>query len=365
MLKKLIFALMIFALLIVGGVSAQDATPQVTPEGNGGLSTDATPEVIDGLLESPRDATAEAITEGTAEATAEPTAESTLPPGAYANFPGPGSYTVRQPFPEGQRSYRVYIPPSYSDTGTPFPLVIVMHGAGGTGANTESYVGFDELADKQNFIAVYPDGLNNAWNDGRQGDPRVGKVDDVRFLDSAVQFIEKMLHIDANRVYAAGYSMGGMMAYRLACASPDRFAAVASVASTMPVYLIDLCTGTKPIPVVVFAGTDDPIIPWVGIPSGYLSAAQTIGFWGDHNQCSGDFAVETLPDTVPGDHTLVMRQQLLKCAADMTLYGVYWGGHTWPGHPIDVPELGQTSQDVDATALIWEFFSAHAKVAAK
>ena len=342
------------SLLIVSSVAAQDATPQATPEGNTGVSTEVVPEANTVL-------TPEADLKGTPEATA----ESTLPPGAFANFPGPGSYTVRQPFPEGQRSYRVYIPPSYSDTGDPFPLVIVMHGAGGTGANMESITGFDALADKENFIAVYPDGLNNVWNDGRQGDPRISNVDDVHFLDNAVQFVEKMLHVDPNRVYASGYSMGGMMAYRLACALPNRFAAVASVASTMPFYLLDVCTDSAPIPVMVIQGTDDPIVPWTGITNAYLSAAQTIGFWGDHNQCTGGFTVESLPDTVPTDHTLVMRQQLKQCKADMVLYGVYWGGHTWPGHPINVAELGQTSQDVDATALIWDFFNAHPKAASQ
>jgi polyhydroxybutyrate depolymerase len=229
----------------------------------------------------------------------------------------------------------------------------------------ESMTGFDDLADKENFIVVYPDGLNNVWNDGRRGDPRISNVDDVHFLENGVQFIEKMLNIDANKVYAAGYSMGGMMAYRLACALPSRFAAVASVASTMPIYLLDICDSTVPVPVIVFQGTDDPIVPWMGIPNGYLSAAQTIGFWGNHNQCTGGFVVENLPDTDPTDHTLVMRQQLKDCTADMVLYGVYWGGHTWPGHSMNIAELGQTSQDIDASALIWEFFNAHGKAAAK
>ena len=363
MLKKLFFVIMILSLLIVGSVSAQDATPEAT--GDSGALAAATAEggVNDTGALSQGDVTQDMIQ--TPEVTPEATAEATLPPGAFANFPGPGSYTVRQPFPEGQRSYRVYIPPSYSDDGDPFPLVVVMHGAGGTGADTEAFTGFNDLADQENFIAVYPDGLNHVWNDGRSGDPRINNVDDVHFLDNLVQYMEKMLHIDANRVYAAGYSMGGMMAYRLACALPDRFAAVASVASTMPIYLLEICDATVPIPVIVFQGTDDPIVPWTGIPNGYLSAAQTIGFWGNHNQCIGGFLVESLPDSEPTDHTLVMRQSLKDCTADMMLYGVYWGGHTWPGHPINVAELGQTSQDVDATALIWEFFNDHAKISAK
>src|SRR5262249_47611623 len=155
--------------------------------------------------------------------------------------------------------------------------------------------GFNTLADQENIVVVYPNGVNHAWNDGRVGDPRIGNTNDVQFLGDIVIFMGRSLHIDPNRVYAAGYSMGGMMAYRLGCELPNRFAAIASVASTMPDYLIDHCDGSPPIPVLVFAGTDDPIIPWVGIPNAYLSAGQTIGYWGNHNHCSDNFAVETMP----------------------------------------------------------------------
>jgi poly(3-hydroxybutyrate) depolymerase len=128
----------------------------------------------------------------------------------------------------------------------------------------------------------------------------------------------------------------------------------------MPAYLIPICTDTVPIPLIVFQGTDDAVIPWTGVPSAYLSAAQTIGYWGNHNHCTGEFVVESMPNTDPADYTVVMRQVLTECEADMTLYGIYFGGHTWPGHPLDPSlQLGQTTNDIDATALTWEFFEAH------
>ncbi len=335
MLRKLLLTgCLLAALLGVTPLAAQENTPEPTGEPTAEVTIEATPEA---------------------------TAEATLPPGTYTGFPGAGSYTVRQSDQTPERTYRVYIPTSYTDEGDPVAMVIVMHGAGGTGAGTESFTGFDDLAERENFVAVYPDGVNNVWNDGRIGDPRVGDIDDVRFLDSVVQFMESALHIDPQRVYAAGYSMGGMMAYRLGCELPDRFAAVASVASTMPVYLISACTATAPIPVIVFQGTDDPVVPWTGVQNGYLSAAQTIGFWGNHNHCSGDFALENLRDTVPDDYTRVLRQRLNGCAADVVLYGIYFGGHTWPGHPINAAfPLGQTTRDIDATAVMWDFFKQHA-----
>ena len=215
-----------------------------------------------------------------------------------------------------------------------------------------------------NFVVVFPDGLHNVWNDGRAGDPRIGNIDDVRFIDNIVEFLTERLHIDANRVYAGGYSMGGMMAYRLGCELSSRFAGIASVASTMPTYLIQSCTDTDPIPLIVFQGTDDPVIPWTGVQGAYLSAAQTIGFWGNHNGCVPDFDLEAMPDGETNDYTRVVRQKLSGCSADMTLYGIYFGGHTWPGHPFSASiQLGGTTLDIDATQLMWEFFRDHPKAA--
>lgn len=306
-----------------------------------------------------QDSTAEATVETTLEAAATAEATPELPPGALNGFPGAGSYTVQQPYADVQRSYHVYIPASYDAEGEPVALVIVLHGAGGTGAGTESFTGFDALADTEDFVVVYPNGINNAWNDNRN-DPRVSSIDDVRFISDIVTYVSGQLNIDPARVYATGYSMGGMMSYRLGCERSDLFAAVGSVASTMPVYLIDTCLNTPPIPVIVFQGTDDPVVPWTGIAENYLSAAQTLGFWGYHNQCANDFAVESLPNGDPEDYTQVMRQQLTGCAADMVLYGIYFGGHTWPAHPISTTiQLGATSYDVDATDQLWAFFKAH------
>jgi len=293
------------------------------------------------------------------DATPEATAEATLEPIA---FPGPGSYTVRQTYDGIERSYRIYIPAVYAESDEAVPLVIVMHGAGGSGAGIESFSEFNALSEQENFIVIYPNGVDHVWSDGRNGDPRISEQDDVGYLARVMTYLKQSLRIDPSRIYATGHSMGGFMSFRLACELPDQIAAIAPVAATFPTYLREECQDSPPVPVVMFHGTDDNIVPWAGVPIGYFSAGSSLEFWAAHNACQDYQGMTSLDDVDPDDGTLVILEGYTDCteAADVQLYGIYHGGHTWPGHVIGVSfEIGLTSLDVDATAVIWEFFKAH------
>ncbi|MBZ0285542.1 MAG: hypothetical protein K8L97_32730 [Anaerolineae bacterium] len=315
---------LLMAVLMVGAAYAQDVTPELTPE----VTAEATPESTPVVME----------------------------------FPGPGSYTVRQTFGEVERSYRIYIPANYAEGDEAVALIIVMHGAGGTGAGIESFSGFNELSEQEGFIVIYPNGVDNVWADGRDGDPRVGVQDDVGYLARVIELLKQSLRIDPARIYATGHSMGGFMAFRLACELPDQIAAIAPVAATFPNYLREECADSPPVPMLMAHGTDDNIVPWAGVPIGYFSAGESLGFWAIHNECATRDPITALEDIDPDDGTFVLREGYTDCAegADVQLYGVYHGGHTWPGHVIGVSfELGLTSKDLDATAVIWEFFKEH------
>jgi len=124
------------------------------------------------------------------------------------------------------------------------------------------------------------------------------------------------------------------------------------------------CEDTPPVPLLVIQGTDDPIVPWMGVSGGYLSAADTLDFWETHNDCTTSTNLMVEADTKADDGTRTLSQASTDCAdgADVQLYSIVFGGHTWPGHPIDAPfELGLTSMDFDASQVIWEFFAAHPK----
>lgn len=279
------------------------------------------------------------------------------------DFDGPGAYTIGFVVGGVQRRINLFIPEDYAPDAAPVPLLIAMHGAGGTGQGIASFSGFNELATEYGFIVVYPDGYNGAWNDARP-DPRVLQVDDVRFISLMIDFLTERLNIDSERVYAAGYSMGGMMAFRLGCQLRDKIAAVASVASTFPAYQLDSCLFAQPVPVLVIQGSEDGVIPVAGYRDQYgnrlmMSADETMRYWSETNGCQTGVRVRFLPDTDRADETRVRRESYEGCAdgANTELLLVTGGGHTWPGHPIQTTfELGVTSMDIDASAEIWRFF---------
>jgi polyhydroxybutyrate depolymerase len=263
------------------------------------------------------------------------------------------------------RTYELFVPDSY-DADTPIPLVMVLHGASGSGARSQAWLGFDELAESENFIVVYPDGLYNNWDFGAGVPTPDGliEVDDVGFLTGVVHELEADYNIDPTRVFVTGMSNGAIMAYRLACEAPDTFEAVAGVAAGVFTMAVQNCD--QPISVLFIQGSEDHIIPWDGtIFEGQyvgLSAADSLSFWAQLNGCNTqtDAVIQTdIPDTDTEDNSTVKQISLTDCVegTQMQFYAVVGGGHTWPGHPFDGElELGALNMDMDATQVIWEWF---------
>lgn len=284
----------------------------------------------------------------------------------FAGFDEPGGYRLTFVVAGRERSINVWVPEGYDPDGEPVPLLLALHGAGGNGPELADITGFNDLATEQNFVVVYPDGVSGGWNDARPDTP-MRVIDDVRFLDLTIDFIRDEMRIDPDRVYAAGYSMGGMMSFRLGCQLGDKIAAVASVASTFPAYLLDACLFADPIPVLVIQGTDDTIIPADGYRDSVgnrvmLSTDETMRYWSELNGCASGTRIQFLPDADPADGTRVRREFYDGCEdnASAELLLVRGGGHAWPGHPFtDAPAIGVTTMDLDATAEIWRFFEAH------
>ena len=270
-----------------------------------------------------------------------------------------------------KRTLRVYVPSGHEE---PLPVVLVLHGGGGTGGGMEWLTrrGFNRIADRDGAIVVYPDGIDHGWNDGRSANRSAtdAAVDDLGFLRALPRELAALHPVDRARLYVTGISNGGMMSYRLACDAAGVFAAAAPVAANMAVELEGRCHPARTIPLLIMNGVDDPIMPWKGGPirvlwmtrGNVLSSEDTAARWLALDRC-GTLEPQPLIEAVPADGTSAA-PRLARCAdgGEVRLYEIRGGGHAWPkGEPYLGPRIiGRVSQALDANETIWTFFRQHA-----
>jgi len=268
------------------------------------------------------------------------------------------------------RTYLVHIPPSYNE-GNLTPLVIALHGGGGDGKRAEKFTLMSQQSDKDGFILVYPDAIEGHWNDGRGVNKYRSHredIDDVGFISVLIDVLAEDYNIDMKRVYVTGSSNGGLMSNRLACELTDRITAIAPVIGSIAENIAARCPPTRPIPVLMINGTNDPMVPWEGQYVRFgrknlgkiLSIPDTVNFWVSHNGCSPMPEITWESDIDPEDGTRVRKIVYGKCkdGVEVVLYEIQGGGHTWPRSPRYLPKFifGKTSQDIDANQTIWRFF---------
>jgi polyhydroxybutyrate depolymerase len=260
-----------------------------------------------------------------------------------------------------KRTYLLHLPSGY-DPARAAPLLIALHGAGDTGADMESITGFNALANAQGFLVVYPEGIKQTWADRNNTYADRAGVDDVAFMGALIDQISATYAVDPARVYATGISNGGFMATVLACALPDKVAAVAPVAATMPVSLASQCPPGVPVSLLLIHGQGDTVDPpGGGLPDAQdgnlgpiFSDAETIDFWANRDSCQSAPAVTDLP-TVASDDPQVQQTEYSGChdRTGVTYDALAGVGHLWPGGP------HYAAQNFDASAVIWSFFAAH------
>jgi polyhydroxybutyrate depolymerase len=257
-----------------------------------------------------------------------------------------------------KRDYLLYVPSSY-DRSRPTPLVISMHAAGLWGAAQRETSLWNNLADSERFIVVYPSGVGGKGVRIWRVDPGPSLMKDVKFISELIDTLKKSYNIDSTRIYANGLSNGGGMSFALSCTLSDRIAAVGLVAAaqTLPWRW---CADGRAVPMIAFHGTADPEVPYNGGSSWvsqrpFPSTPRWAANWARRNRCGAD----PVESTVAVD---VTRRTYTSCAdnADVVLYTVQGGGHTWPGGtPLPEWFVGRTTRTIDATRLMWAFFSNH------
>ena len=272
------------------------------------------------------------------------------------------------------RSYLLHLPDPLPNK--PQPLVVVLHGGGGSAESVAKMTGFDAEADKGGFIVVYPNGTDKArpllnamgkpgfltWNAGRCcGYARDHKVDDVGFIRAVVTQVVKDHGADPKRVYATGISNGGMMAYRLACEASDVFVAIAPVSAIQDVTS---CKPTQPVSVFHIHGAKDENVPLAGGvgekavdqegKSGRPPVQDSIDFWVKADGCSVTTHSKE-PDVDMSNYGGC------EAGSEVSFFVIQDGGHAWPGGQRIPDFLDPPSKALNATYEIWRFFSTHSK----
>lgn len=273
-----------------------------------------------------------------------------------------------------ERVYFVDLPSSAATRREPLPLVFVFHGGTlGSATQAEKNYGFRELAEQKNFIAVFPDGVDHHWNDGRDGKlESVRAIDDLAFVSALLDQLAKDYRIDPKRIYTAGISNGAIFSYALATKFSERFAAIGSVAGALAQPLAASFALKQPVSVIAFHGSADKIVPSAGglvlgeVGGHVLPVADTLQLFIKADGCTADVTRETLPVRVPSDGTVVHRETHPggRGGSAVVLYTIEGGGHTWPGGPISkiyTAIAGPTTETINATSLMWEFFARHPK----
>jgi polyhydroxybutyrate depolymerase len=284
-----------------------------------------------------------------------------------------GDHTRTLRVGELERRYRVYIPKKY-DASKATAVVMVFHGGGGNPESMIRLTGMNTKADEAGFLVVYPFGTGKlantllTFNGGECcGYAMDNKVDDVGFIRELLDDLAKVAKVDVDRVFATGLSNGGIMAHYLASELSDRIAAIAPVGGPL---MMEAPRNKRAVSVMHFHGTADAFAPFQGgFGKGFLgrngitkfrSVDHTIQNWVKANGCNTEPEIEPLPDNA-SDAMKVTRKTWGggKADSEVVLIEIEGGGHTWPGQKPIVSLLGESTMDISANDLMWEFFQKH------
>ncbi|MCH9646624.1 MAG: hypothetical protein K0U98_00215 [Deltaproteobacteria bacterium] len=282
--------------------------------------------------------------------------------GFYALFYFPQRSNGSLEAPGGEREYFLFVPSSYnSDNAT--PLIISLHGAALWPAAQREMSRWNRLAEEEGFIVVYPSGT---WPYGTGTGllpkfwllrPEEELDSNLQFLSGLVEKIERDYNIDPARIYANGFSNGAAMAFALSCRFDKPIAAVGTVGAAYDQQPFQWCGNPRPMPLIAFHGTADPIVPYEGgqqrsSPGTFPSVRSWTADWAARNGCRPQPKESRVAATVA-------RRAYLGCTdgADVVLYTLDGGGHTWPGgKPLPKWLVGPTNPSIDATSQMWSFF---------
>ena len=269
-----------------------------------------------------------------------------------------------------EREYIIHLPTSYSSEKK-LPLVLIFHGGGGTAKQMQGYMGMDAIADKENFICVYPQGINKQWNDGREFKESISANDDLRFITVLLDSLARQYAIDKRRIFSTGISNGAFFSICLADKLADRILAIAPVCGSIPERTFDSYSPSKPVSLLLINGTKDPLVPYnggsvgnrlIGNRGNCTSTDKTIEKFISIDQVNAAAVMTKLPDTDGSDGCTATQYSYTggKNQTSVILTKITGGGHTLPGAKQYLPKfiVGKVCRDFEANEMIWNFFAA-------
>jgi len=233
------------------------------------------------------------------------------------------------------REYIIYVPENFTGNSS-LPLLLSFHGLSSNMNFNYDYTNFDELAERENFIVVHPNGIDNRWTVSATNNP------DIDFIEALLDQLENDYNIASNRIYSTGMSNGGNFSFTLACGLNDRIAAIASVTGLMLQMAIGDCIPSRPLAVLHIHGTEDLIANYAFVQGG-------LDFWTDHNNTNDFPIISDIPNIDSGDGSTVKRFEYLNGNSNVEVQHlkITGGGHEWPGF--------SGNMDINASDEVWNF----------
>ncbi len=242
------------------------------------------------------------------------------------------------------------------------PLVIILRGGRDKGPRLRHTFGLEEIARASGAVLIYPQPVSGHWSDAPS--PQASR-DAVFIHDLIAKFVSGGT-VDPSKVFIVGIGTGGMMALRLACDEKTAFAGAAVLGASMPADLEATCKPSRPLPLMMIAGTADTLVPFHGgkanLPTSkaeLLSIEATLGLFGKAAGCGGGVTTTVFPDKDPRDGTRAYLDRLNNCKVPVEVIRIEGGGHMLPGFASEDGTgsgRGPANGDINSAKLVWDFF---------
>jgi polyhydroxybutyrate depolymerase len=270
------------------------------------------------------------------------------PDGVCSAALAPGTSERRIESSGVERRFLVHVP-ERAAAGS-LPLVLELHGSGGSPERQMELSQLALLAERRGFLLVAAEAIDRRWN----VPPETTRASDVQFVSDLLDAVAREACIDHSRFFATGFSGGGRMVSQLACDLAPRVAAIAAVGG---IRFPEPCASARRVPILAFHGTADDVNPYAGGGQPYWGTGvdAAVDGWASHNGCTSRNEETVAPVTR-------IRHGGSGCT-DVVLYRIDAFAHTWPSAVSFAPAWSGSPADGSASAtandLLWSFFEQH------